>query len=321
MVFFFTDNSTVEAALYKGTSHSPKLFDLVIRMKALEMNHSIKLFVSHVSGLRMIAEGGDGVSRGILNEGVMAGESMLSFIPLNLSASERSSTLVPWMQGWMGKSKLECLTPSNWFQLGHDIRGWHQPPGQLFQRPQFGPGFFAWFPPPAAADVAIEQLRIARIKRQDSTHIFVCPRLMTPQWLKQVHKACDIVFTVPIGSPGWPTNMFEPLVVGICFPYLRFDPWQFKGSPKLVEQAKQLSSLQSSGNLDQGNLLRKLWIMCHKLVGMPECMVSRLLFFNKRDPFPHSSPGGRGSGSKRNRGRRGPFALGVEAETKRQKQV
>jgi hypothetical protein len=56
-------------------------------MKALEIKHAIKLMVSHVSGLRMIAEGGDGKSRGILNEGVMAGESMLSFIPLNLSRS------------------------------------------------------------------------------------------------------------------------------------------------------------------------------------------------------------------------------------------
>jgi hypothetical protein len=73
MVFFFTDNSTVEAALYKGTSHSPKSFDLVIRVKLLETKLAIKLVVSHVSGLRMIAEGGDGVSRGILNEGVMAG--------------------------------------------------------------------------------------------------------------------------------------------------------------------------------------------------------------------------------------------------------
>jgi hypothetical protein len=74
MVFFFTDNSTAEAALYKGTSHGPKLFDLVIRVKSLETRLAIKLVVSHVSGLRMIAEGGDGVSRGILNEGVMAGE-------------------------------------------------------------------------------------------------------------------------------------------------------------------------------------------------------------------------------------------------------
>jgi hypothetical protein len=46
MVFFFTENKTVEAALYKGTSHSPKLFELVIQMKALETRYSLKLVVS-----------------------------------------------------------------------------------------------------------------------------------------------------------------------------------------------------------------------------------------------------------------------------------
>jgi hypothetical protein len=292
----------------------------VIRVKSLETRLAIKLVVSHVSGLRMIAEGGNGVSRGILNEGVMAGESMLSFIPLNLSAKERCETLVPWIQGWI-KGEVECLEPFDWFQLGHDIRGWTQSPGDLFQRPKIGAGFFAWFPPPAAADVAIEQLRIARIKRQESTHVFVCPRLMTPQWLKQVHKACDIVFTVPIGSPGWPTNMFEPLVVGICFPYLRFDPWQFKGSPKMVEQAKQLSSLQSTGEMDQGHLLRKLWAMCHKLLRMPEGMVSRMLFFKQRHSVSHSAQGGGGAGSKRDRGRRGSTLDDMASKAKRPKQV
>jgi hypothetical protein len=87
-----------------------------------------------VSGLRMIAEGGDGVSRGILNEGVMAGESMLSFIPLNLSAVDQSNTLVPWIQTW-AQGKMECLLPQDWFQLGHDIRGWSRASGDLFQRP------------------------------------------------------------------------------------------------------------------------------------------------------------------------------------------
>jgi hypothetical protein len=39
LVYFFTDNSTVELALYKGNSSSPKLFDLVVRFKKLETHH------------------------------------------------------------------------------------------------------------------------------------------------------------------------------------------------------------------------------------------------------------------------------------------
>jgi hypothetical protein len=320
MVFFFTDNKTVESSLYRGTSSSPKLLDLVIRLKVLETKHAIKLVVSHVSGLRMIAEGGDGVSRGILNEGVMAGANMLNFIPLNVSALERSKTLLPWIRTWI-KGGIEPLEPMDWFQLGHDIRGWTLPPGDLFQRPTLKAGVFGWFPPPAAADVAIEQLRIARVKRQDSSHIFVCPRLMTPEWLKQVHKACDIVISVPLGSPGWPTNMFEPLLLGICFPFLRFDPWQLKGTPKVVAQAKQLCAVPLAGVLDQRPLLRELWTVCHKLIDMPECMVSRLLYFNKGHRVPHSAAGGRGNGSKRDCGRRGPSGIDMAPKAKRQKQV
>lgn len=81
VVCFFTDSATVEAALYKGTSTSPELLELVIRLKRLETMHNIQLLVSHVSGDRMIAQGGDGVSRGSLNDGVMGGLPMISFIP------------------------------------------------------------------------------------------------------------------------------------------------------------------------------------------------------------------------------------------------
>lgn len=74
VVYFFMDNSTVEAAaLYKGTSLSVKRLELVIRLKALETTYNIQLMVSHVSGDRMINEGGNGVSRGSFNKGVMAG--------------------------------------------------------------------------------------------------------------------------------------------------------------------------------------------------------------------------------------------------------
>jgi hypothetical protein len=72
ILYFFTDNSTVESALYKGTSSSRKLLELVIRVRLLETKHSITLHVVHVSGKRMIAVGVDGISRGLLNEGVMA---------------------------------------------------------------------------------------------------------------------------------------------------------------------------------------------------------------------------------------------------------
>ena len=46
---------------------------------------------------------------------------------------------------------------------------------------------FVRSPPPAACNVAIQELRKARIKKWDSTHIILVPRLMTPMWLKQLY--------------------------------------------------------------------------------------------------------------------------------------
>jgi hypothetical protein len=115
VVYFSTDNSTVEALLYKGTSKSRKLLGLVIRVKMLETMYSIQLVVSHVAGTRMIAEGSDGVSRGFLNVGVMAGEDILSFIPLHLSAIDWSPSLVAWLKTWV-RQKLETLSPQDWYE-------------------------------------------------------------------------------------------------------------------------------------------------------------------------------------------------------------
>jgi hypothetical protein len=53
VLFFFTDNSTVESALYKGNSKSRKLFELIVRFRKLQMLSGTHVHVSHVSGKRM----------------------------------------------------------------------------------------------------------------------------------------------------------------------------------------------------------------------------------------------------------------------------
>ena len=125
-VFFFTDNSTVEFALYNGTSSSEKLLTLVVRFKALETNYSVRIHVCHCAGTRMIAQGTDGISRGALNEGVMTGEQMTNYVPLHLNAIERHNPLREWLTSIVGTS-IEFLEPIDWFQKGHDVRGWMKP--------------------------------------------------------------------------------------------------------------------------------------------------------------------------------------------------
>ena len=90
-VFLFTDNSTAEAAFWKGTSKSRKLLALVLRLRQLEMKTEMILHLIHVSGTRMIQVGADGLSRGDHSTGVMAGKDMLAHIPLHKLALERSA--------------------------------------------------------------------------------------------------------------------------------------------------------------------------------------------------------------------------------------
>jgi hypothetical protein len=216
----FTDNSTVEAALYKGNTPSRKLFELIVRLRTIQLNHDCEILVSHVSGKRMIAQGTDGISQGCLREGVGTGNSMLSYIPLHLNAGECNTGMKEWIERWAGKD-IEFLSPEDWFVRGHDIiRSVKDKLG--FWQTETKHGTFVWMPPPAAADVAVEEMRKALIKRHVSTHIFVCPRLLTCRWRKQLHKACDLVVYIPAGQDGWPSRMFEPLTVGFVFPFLDF---------------------------------------------------------------------------------------------------
>jgi hypothetical protein len=224
VIYFCTDNSTVENVLYHGRSRESKLLhELVVRLKVLEAHHGFQLLVIHVSGKRMQAQGTDGVSRGQLSEGVMNGESMMSFLPLHETALERSPRLKEWLRKFVSPD-LVFLSADGWFERGHD----HFEGGRVHSdghwRPTLRSGKFVWAPAPAAAWIALEELRKARIKRQKSTHVFVCPRLMTPEWLRQLNKASDIVITVPVGHPAWPTHMFEPLFIGIVFPFIRHQP-------------------------------------------------------------------------------------------------
>jgi hypothetical protein len=111
----------------------------------------------------MILQGTDGLSRGLEAEGVLGGKDFLSFIPLHKSALERESDRI---SSWYG-SRLSprWLAPEDWFLDGHTK------------------DFCVWSPPPAAADVALEQLAKTVHKRPHLTRLVVAE-----QKLKEVVK-------------------------------------------------------------------------------------------------------------------------------------
>jgi hypothetical protein len=276
-MFMMTDNSTAEACFYRGTSGSEKLFELVLRLHRLEMTAGILLHIVHVAGTRMIAQGTDGLSRGDLLEGVMKGEDFLSFVPLHLSALERSPELEGWFRGMFPHGELETLAPEDWFQKGHDVRSWFKNK-RGFWYPELKAGVFLWHPPPAAAHAAVEELRKARLKRQDSTHVFVVPRLMAPYWRRQLHKVADIVFEIPCNAlPEWAASHHEPLVVGIIFPFVSHRPWQLRNTPKLRAVARQLRSVWKTSPGDARPFLRQFRLFARSLSSLSKGVVWDLL--------------------------------------------
>ena len=277
-VFMFTDNATVEACATKGSSSSLKLLELIVRLRALTTRCGIKLHIFHVAGTRMIAQGTDGVSRGFLALGVMAGEAMSAFIPIHKSAVERSPEFLKWIKLWSGEDSV-LLGPIDWFGQGHDIGGWSTGVDG-FDRPVITDGrTYIWAPPPFAADVAIAELRKARIKRQTSSHLFVCPKLCCPLWIKQMYKVSDVVLEFRAGSLHWPEEMHEPILIGVVFPFLRHSPWQLRNTPKMHAVVRQLRTMLQEEGVDSCNFLRQFWLQCHRFGGMPEPVVRKVLYF------------------------------------------
>eukprot|EP00978_Attheya_sp_CCMP212_P029827 scaffold107351_cov30-Attheya_sp.AAC.1 len=76
-LWLFMDNFVTKRAYHRGTSSSKQLFDLVLRLRKLQMNGKLFLHVVWVAGTRMIEQGTDGGSRGDFTTGVLRGEAML----------------------------------------------------------------------------------------------------------------------------------------------------------------------------------------------------------------------------------------------------
>ena len=49
-LFLFTENSVAEVVVFKDSSTSKKLFNLVLRLKLLEIECDMKVYFCHVAG-------------------------------------------------------------------------------------------------------------------------------------------------------------------------------------------------------------------------------------------------------------------------------
>ena len=241
-VFMFTDNSTTEAAFWKGTSPYKKLCDLVIRLRKLEMSTGMILHVCHVSGRRMIDQGADGLSRGDHTTGVMAGDHTLKHVPLHLDAFTRSPALREWVEDLTHGLDATFLTPEGWYEDTNKE------------------GVFIWSPPPAAADVVVERLGIARHKRPNSLHLVFVPRLMTGRWRRHLGRGTDCYFRINT-PPLWDLkSQCEPVLLYVSLPFLPHRP-EFQWRGDIIKQLRWvLQEMQDSPSSFQRDLLRQLFL-------------------------------------------------------------
>ena len=292
-IWLFTDNVTAEGCFIKGSSSSPLLHALVLRLRKLEMDHGLVLFLVHVAGTRMIAQGTDGLSRGLLLEGVLSGKDMLSFVDIAKTALERQPSLVEYIQSWT-QVKLQVLTPNDWFTVGHGITGGRLNDDDVWIPTHAKNGMhYLWSPPPVIADVALEEALKAIHKRNDAVHIFVIPRLFSPRWMRLFYKMADFVFKLPLTSPFWPAEMHEPLFIGISLPYSRYPPWSIRGTPLLVDMERELRQMLSTGKGDGRDILRELLRIPSRLACVPEHVARGMLRMPRNRSLPDVSEGRR----------------------------
>jgi hypothetical protein len=216
----------------------------------------------------------------------------MSFIPLHLSALDRSEGLRGWLCGWLPGTPI-FLTPYDWFQRGHGITGYIK----NFEGnsvPIFAQtSVLVWSPPPYAADVAIAELRKSLHKRPSHLHVFVCPRLCSPLWRRHLFRACDIIFDMAPGQSFWPGAMHEPLLIGLVFPFIRHPPWQLRGTPRMLQVVRDVRRMWKVDRMDAGPFLREFCLQCTRLQTMPKDMVRRMLYFEPGAKVPRGGEVGR----------------------------
>jgi hypothetical protein len=252
-IFLFTDNTTAEAAYWKGTSKSEWLFELVLRLRLLEMRNDLIIHVIHVAGKRMIAQGTDGTSRGDKSMGVMRGVPMEEFCPLHKTAFQRSPELKTWLTAATEWLEPTFLDPEGWFLQGQDA------------------GNFVWCPAPAAADVVVEQLGKARHKRSTSLHLIVAPRLFTGKWRRHMTRESDFYFKIPAGDCSlWGAAQYEPVLIFVCLPFTISRP-NFEVRQRLLEDFHRSllkDGLWKGSGKRGGVILRQLLIRARALCSL-----------------------------------------------------
>ena len=93
----------------------------------------------------------------------------------------------------------------------------------------------------------------------------------------------------------------------ICFPFLKYRPWQLRRTPALLGMEEQLFGLREGCDSPEGPFLRKLWSFARELEAMPKGMVWKVLQSQQPDQISHRRTNKRRGSSLEKNGKRRPI--------------
>ena len=149
---------------------------------------------------------------------------MLSFVPLNKGVIITQLEFLDWINTWSSYEHRKLMEPEEWFVEDHVIVGYGVNADGI-RASLLRSGFFVWSPRAVMENMAVEELRRARHKRQSSFHIFICPKRLKHRCIGQLHKAADLVMEIRARKPYWNKNQHESLIIGVFFTFLPCNPW------------------------------------------------------------------------------------------------
>ena len=94
-------------------------------------------------------------------------------------------------------------------------------------------------PPPATADVVVEQPSLAKHKQGQAGHVVVVPRLCTSLWQKHLTRATNFYFKLEC-SPVWDLGVhFEPVLIFVLLPLTSHRP-NFEEQDEILDKFEGL---------------------------------------------------------------------------------
>lgn len=206
-VFYFTDNEVTYWISQNSSAKNPRNQALIEDIRLLELELDVELHVVHVPGVVMIAQGTDGLSRGVWMTPLHPLQDQLSFT----GRVFRGVTPDPWFLYYIAQYQ---NLPSTW-----DCPGWFSDwdGSHILHRRTI------WFPPPEVVRQLLCFLLLTYVESPtDTSCLIILPRVMSHQWKGLSRCLWELATLYPADTPiGYQLLLPIPIVFLYIPPHVR----------------------------------------------------------------------------------------------------